>query len=144
MYSGSLRSDISNCMFASLLKFRQLISSLTFSRKTDRKFRAISTCITTVRLYKDSTKVSAGTEKPCILCMFKPDLLFKGVQQERTKEPCKSLSHGPRRNKTCLWGFANNKGADQPALPRRLINAFAVRLLESILSKLVSSELLIF
>ena len=22
---------------------------------------------------------------------------------------------GPRREKTCLWGFANNKGAGQPA-----------------------------
>ena len=92
-----------------------------------------------VRLYEDSTKGSAGTEKPCILFMFKPDLLFKGVQQERTKESCKFVDLV-----TCLLRFANNKGADQPALPRRLINTFAVRLLESILSKLVSSELSMF
>ena len=38
-------------------------------------------------------------------------------------------------------GFVNNKGADQPALPCRLIRAFVVRLLESIISKLVWREL---
>ena len=51
---------------------------------------------------------------------------------------------GPRREKTCLWGFANNKDADQPAHPRRLISAFVIRLLESIISKLASSEISIF
>ena len=34
---------------------------------------------------------------------------------------------GPRRAKTCLWGFANSTGADQPALPRSLISAFVIR-----------------
>ena len=32
--------------------------------------------------------------------------------------------YGPRREKTCLRGYANNKGADQPAHPRSLISAF--------------------
>ena len=31
---------------------------------------------------------------------------------------------GLRRDKTCLRGFANNTGADQPAHPRSLISAF--------------------
>ena len=31
---------------------------------------------------------------------------------------------GPQREKTFLWGFANNKGADQSAHVRRLISAF--------------------
>ena len=31
--------------------------------------------------------------------------------------------NGPRREKTCLRGFANNTGADQPAHPRSLISA---------------------
>ena len=44
-----------------------------------------------------------------------------------------TLSIGPRRNKTCLRGFENNKGADQPAHPRNLISAFVIRLLESII-----------
>ena len=34
--------------------------------------------------------------------------------------------NGPRREKTCLRGFANNTGADQPSHPRRLISASAL------------------
>ena len=37
-------------------------------------------------------------------------------------------------------GFANNKGADQPAHPRRLISAFVILFLESIISKLAIGE----
>ena len=33
---------------------------------------------------------------------------------------------GPPHKKTCLRGFANNKGADQPAHPHRLISAFVI------------------
>ena len=33
-----------------------------------------------------------------------------------------ALLYGLHNNKTCLPGFANNKGADQPAHPRRLIS----------------------
>ena len=54
------------------------------------------------------------------------------------------LVFGPRRKKTCLWRFANNKGADQPAHPRSLISAFVIRFLESIISKLAASEISIF
>ena len=38
--------------------------------------------------------------------------------------------YGPRREKTCLRGFANNTGADQPAHPRSLISAFVIRVLK--------------
>ena len=48
---------------------------------------------------------------------------------------------GPRREKTCLWGFANDTGADQPAHPRSLISAFVIRYLESIISTLATSEI---
>ena len=51
---------------------------------------------------------------------------------------------GPRHEKTCLRGFANNKGADQPAHPYRLISAFAVHFLLSIISRLAASEISIF
>ena len=37
--------------------------------------------------------------------------------------------YGPRREKTCLLGFGNNTGADQPAHPRSLISAFVIRVL---------------
>ena len=43
-----------------------------------------------------------------------------------------------------LWGFANNKGADQPTHLRRLISAFVIHLLESMISKLASSKISIF
>ena len=46
--------------------------------------------------------------------------------------------------KTCLRWVANNKRADQPAYPRSLISAFVIRLLESIISKLATSEISIF
>ena len=36
-------------------------------------------------------------------------------------------------------GFANNRGADQPALPRSLISAFVIRCLERIISKLATN-----
>ena len=51
---------------------------------------------------------------------------------------------GPRREKTCLRGFANNTGADQPAHPRSLISAFVIRLMESVLCKLATGEISIF
>ena len=50
---------------------------------------------------------------------------------------------GPRREKTCLRRFANNKGADQPAHPRSLISAFVIRFSESIICYLATGEILI-
>ena len=40
--------------------------------------------------------------------------------------------------------FANNKGADQPVHPLSLISTFVIRLLESIISKLATSEISLF
>ena len=45
---------------------------------------------------------------------------------------------------TCLRGFANNKGADQPAHTRSLISAFVIRFLESTIYDLATSEFSIF
>ena len=47
---------------------------------------------------------------------------------------------GPRHEKTCLWGFANNKGTDQPAHMCSLISA----LLDSMIFKLAIGEIPIF
>ena len=52
--------------------------------------------------------------------------------------------YGPRREKTCQRGFANNKGADQSTHSRSLISSFVIRLLESIMSRLATSEISIF
>ena len=45
---------------------------------------------------------------------------------------------GPCCKITCLQGFANNKGADQPARMRSLISTFVIRLLESIIPRLAT------
>ena len=46
--------------------------------------------------------------------------------------------------KNCLWGFANNTGADQPAHRRSLISAFVIRFFESIICKLATGKIPIF
>ena len=53
-------------------------------------------------------------------------------------------TYGPRREKTCLWWFVNNKGVDQYAHQCSLISAFVIRLLESIIYKLATSKISIF
>ena len=50
----------------------------------------------------------------------------------------------PRRDKTCLRGFANNTGVDKPAHPRSLISAFLIRFSESIIYKLATGKISIF
>ena len=55
-----------------------------------------------------------------------------------------SLPSGPRREKTCLRRFENNKGADQPGHPRSLISAFVIRFLESAIFNLATGEISIF
>ena len=40
---------------------------------------------------------------------------------------------GLKEKKTCLQGYANNKGADEPAHPHRLISTFVIFLLENII-----------
>ena len=45
------------------------------------------------------------------------------------------------REKTRLWGVANNKGTDQPAHARRLISTFVIRFSESITCKLATGEI---
>ena len=52
--------------------------------------------------------------------------------------------YGPRREKSCLPGFANNKGPDQPAHLRSLISAFVIRFLKSTICKLATGEISIF
>ena len=51
---------------------------------------------------------------------------------------------GPLTQENLFSGFANNKGADQPAHLRSLISTFVIHLLESIISKLAMSEISIF
>ena len=48
---------------------------------------------------------------------------------------------GLNAKKSCLLGFANSKGADQPVHQRSLISTFVICLLKSIISKIVTSEI---
>ena len=50
---------------------------------------------------------------------------------------------GPRRQITCLRGFANSKGADQPAHLRGLISAFVISLMDVSNLDLLQAEFLI-
>ena len=62
----------------------------------------------------------------------------------RAQKKQKHFIYWPHRNKTCLGGFANNKGADQPAHPRSLISAFVIPILESTICKIAAGEISIF
>ena len=53
-------------------------------------------------------------------------------------------SIGPGREKTCLRGFVNNTGADQPAHSRSLISAFVIHYWESIICNVATGEIPIF
>ena len=55
-----------------------------------------------------------------------------------------STIYGPRREKTCLRGVANNTGADRPAHLRSLVSTFVIRFLESFICKLATGEISIF
>ena len=79
-------------------------------------------------------KVTLTTIQFRIHPRIKVDLMF---QCEYISSPVKSCPY--KRRATCVWSMArvaektrlnicaNNKGADQPARPRRLISAFVVR-----------------
>ena len=56
----------------------------------------------------------------------------------------RSIKHVGLAGENLSSGFATNKGADQPAHPHRLISAFVIPFLKSIISKLASCEIFIF
>ena len=69
-----------------------------------------------------------------VLAMFKNENTRIFVSGKHTvNRLLVSCINGPQREKTCLRGFANNTGADQPAHPRSLISAFVIRFFESII-----------
>ena len=78
--------------------------------------------------------------------------LFLFAKKQSTGFPCPLntldylvvVLYRPQREKTCLRGVANNTDADQPAHPRSLISAFVIRFLESIMSRLTTSEISFF
>ena len=45
---------------------------------------------------------------------------------------------------TCLVGFANSKGADQPSHTRSVISSFVIHLIKSIISTIATSEISVF
>ena len=57
------------------------------------------------------------------------------------KRCAKVTRNGSRREKCCLWGFANYKDSDKPAHLHSLISAFVIRFLKSIISKLATNEI---
>ena len=87
----------------------------------DERPHECSSCFKRFKCYDDLAKHFARhTDKERVRC----DICDKDFSESRYL-----TDHGPRREKTCLRWFANNKGADQPAQTRSLISAFVVRLL---------------
>ena len=72
-------------------------------------------------------------------CCLKSENKINNSHLSKPKQTVTFNKYGPRRKKTCLRGFANNKGADQPAHLRRLVSAFVIYFLESTISKHASS-----
>ena len=76
---------------------------------------------------------------PCVLV----EKLFNS-SSFRLLESATYLGLGARKSvfggKQTTKGQAGNKGADQPAHPRRLISTFVIQLMESIVSKLATGE----
>ena len=54
---------------------------------------------------------------------FEAEQARKDVPRLKVGVKLDGILYGPRREKACLWGLANNTGADQPAHPRSLISA---------------------
>ena len=74
-----------------------------------------------------------------LVLIFKvTELLNKSNLNQNDLLVCKI--NGLQHKKTCLRGFANNIGADQPALPGSLISAFVICFLESFICKLATGE----
>ena len=71
--------------------------------------------------------------------------ILNSKYSETSQRTSTNLSQNePQREKTCLRRFANNTGADQPAHSRSLISAYVIRVLESTISKLATSEISAF
>ena len=63
----------------------------------------------------------------------KREISYEPAPEFKDDEGGYIVIYGPRREKTCLRGFANNTGADQPGHPASLISAFVIHFLESII-----------
>ena len=74
----------------------------------------------------------SGVALPLLVNCRGVDVKLKGINWATTRE---NLS---------LQGFANNKGADQPAHPHSLISALVISCLESVISRLATSEITVF
>ena len=88
----------------------------------------------------------------CVPEFFLRELILKKNQPATQKKHEKlhstsrqrNVTNGPRRQKTCLQGFGNNTGADQPAHMRSLISAFVIRFQEKNICRLATDEISIF
>ena len=81
-----------------------------------------------------------GKDQESIQSSTTPDPGYRWESDNFTIRHYKQVTNinGPQCEKTRLWRFANNTGADQPAHPRSLISAFVIPILESIISKLAN------
>ena len=74
----------------------------------------------------------------------KKEVKYKELERQKEERRISKSRNGPRCKKTCLRGFANNTGSDQPVHPRSLISTFVIRFLESIIRNIATGEISIF
>ena len=94
----------------------------------------VGACCSSTYLYSYCLPVKPGTSTKSLLAT---------VARGSSSIHCYFII-GPRRKKTSLRGFANNKGANQPALSRSLISTFVVCLLKSTIPRLATTEISMF
>ena len=82
----------------------------------------------------------------CVPEFFLRELILTQKKHEKLHSMSRqrNVTNGPRRQKTCLQGFGNNTGADQPAHMRSLISAFVIRFQEKNICRLATDEISIF
>ena len=90
----------------------------------------------------DEFALSMTQNEPSCIILENKKSLFNLMQP--FSYTCYQELCGLRREKTCLWRFVNNKGADQPVHPRRLISIFGFRFLKSVVSEVVTGGTSIF
>ena len=80
-----------------------------------------------------------------LMCLIQFYFVAENTHYSAKKQMHRTIFIKKKRKKTCLPGFANNKGtnnkgADQTAHPRSLVSALVFRFLKSIISKLATCE----
>ena len=132
--------------------FRQNEESNTSDKETEQQYDnavtsnnnskscTVSTVIVEASVNANQTETKSFQEtvktSKCLNCKHETVAAETECKQETQSKANqdKAETYESGHEKMCLMSYANNKGADQSAHPRSLINAFVVRCLDSVIS----------